>query len=165
MRTIWAFALTAPVVLASLVLASCATDPYMTGAVTKRHKRTVAYRSVSERTATARTEATSTAAPAVASPAPTSAAAASPTAPASGGAADAAVTSKEDPRWQWCEQRHLDHQAGKAPGGAEDLEQKLKDDRTCAAVYAAQASRPQPGAGSLPPLDTGSISPTPADGY
>ena len=45
------------------------------------------------------------------------------------------VTSKEDPRWQWCEQRHIDHQAGKAPGGATDLAKKLEDDRICAAVY------------------------------
>ena len=45
------------------------------------------------------------------------------------------VTSKEDPRWQWCEQRHIDHQAGKAPGGATDLNKKLEDDRVCAAVY------------------------------
>lgn len=47
----------------------------------------------------------------------------------------APVTSKEDPRWQWCEQRHIDHQAGKAPGGATDLAKKLDDDRICAAVY------------------------------
>lgn len=45
------------------------------------------------------------------------------------------VTSKTDPRWQWCEQRHVDHQAGKAPGGATDLAKKLEDDRICAAVY------------------------------
>ena len=45
------------------------------------------------------------------------------------------VTSKDDPRWHWCEQRHLDYQAGKAPGGATDLEKKLEDDRICAAVY------------------------------
>jgi hypothetical protein len=45
------------------------------------------------------------------------------------------VTSKQDPRWQWCEQRHIDHQAGKAPGGATDLAKKLDDDRICAAVY------------------------------
>jgi len=45
------------------------------------------------------------------------------------------VTSKADPRWQWCEQRHIDHQAGKAPGGATDLAKKLEDDRTCATVY------------------------------
>ncbi len=45
------------------------------------------------------------------------------------------VMSKQDPRWQWCEQRHVDHQAGKAPGGATDLAKKLEDDRVCAAVY------------------------------
>ncbi len=45
------------------------------------------------------------------------------------------VTSREDPRWQWCEQRHIDHQAGRAPGGATDLSKKLEDDRVCAAVY------------------------------
>jgi len=49
------------------------------------------------------------------------------------------VTSKEDPRWQWCEQRHLDHQAGKAPGGATDLAKKLDDDRICAAVYQGES--------------------------
>lgn len=53
----------------------------------------------------------------------------------------APVTSKQDPRWQWCEQRHIDHQAGKAPGGAPDLASKLEDDRICAAVY----SGGQPG--------------------
>lgn len=47
------------------------------------------------------------------------------------------VTSKQDPRWQWCEQRHIDHQAGKAPGGATDLAKKLDDDRLCAAVYSS----------------------------
>lgn len=47
----------------------------------------------------------------------------------------APVTSKQDPRWQWCEQRHIDHQAGKAPGGATELSKKLEDDRICAAVY------------------------------
>ena len=45
------------------------------------------------------------------------------------------VTSRQDPRWQWCEQRHIDHQAGRAPGGATDLSKKLEDDRICAAVY------------------------------
>lgn len=50
----------------------------------------------------------------------------------------APVTSKQDPRWQWCEQRHIDHQAGKAPGGATDLAKKLDDDRICAAVYSAR---------------------------
>ena len=45
------------------------------------------------------------------------------------------VTSKADPRWQWCEQRHVEYQAGKAPGGATDLAKKQEDDRICAAVY------------------------------
>lgn len=45
------------------------------------------------------------------------------------------VTSRDDPRWRWCEQRHIDHQAGRAPGGATDLAKKLEDDRICAAVY------------------------------
>lgn len=45
------------------------------------------------------------------------------------------VTSKNDPRWAWCEQRHIEYQAGKAPGGATDLAKKLDDDRICAAVY------------------------------
>ena len=52
--------------------------------------------------------------------------------------AAAPVTSRDDPRWQWCEQRHIDHQAGKAPGGATDLAKKLEDDRICAAVYGGQ---------------------------
>jgi len=152
MRSILAFALTVPVVLASLVLASCATDPYLTGSVAKRHKRTVAYRSVSERTETARTQ-TNSAQP---SSAETSRAA------ATGADSNSDVTSKEDPRWQWCEQRHLDHQAGKAPAGAQDLEQKQEDDRTCAAVYSAQARRPQPGSEPLQPIDTGAILRAPA---
>lgn len=50
-------------------------------------------------------------------------------------AAPVPVTSRNDPRWQWCEQRHIDHQAGRAPGGATSLAQKLEDDRICAAVY------------------------------
>jgi hypothetical protein len=50
-------------------------------------------------------------------------------------AKDDAVTSKDDDRWKWCEQRHLDHQAGKAPAGAKDLAKKQEDDRICAAVY------------------------------
>ena len=48
---------------------------------------------------------------------------------------DTAVTSKGDARWKWCEQRHIDHQAGKAPAGAKDLAKKQEDDRICAAVY------------------------------
>ena len=35
----------------------------------------------------------------------------------------------------WCGDRHVDHQEGKAPGGAATLEKKGEDDRTCAEVY------------------------------
>lgn len=55
--------------------------------------------------------------------------------PAEQPAAAEPVTSRDDPRWRWCEQRHIDHQAGRAPGGATDLAKKLEDDRICAAVY------------------------------
>ncbi|MDH4982347.1 hypothetical protein [Hyphomicrobium sp. D-2] len=55
--------------------------------------------------------------------------------PAEEPAAVEPVTSRDDPRWRWCEQRHIDHQAGRAPGGATDLAKKLEDDRICAAVY------------------------------
>lgn len=39
-----------------------------------------------------------------------------------------------DPMVAWCQQRHVDSQAGKSPGGAETLDQKLEDDRICARV-------------------------------
>lgn len=96
---------------ASLALAGCAADAIRTGSVTKsyRHARTEKVVARKQQPATVETGSI---------------------------AKDVApVTSKEDPRWQWCEQRHLDHQAGKAPGGATDLARKLADDRLCAAVY------------------------------
>ena len=34
----------------------------------------------------------------------------------------------------FCAQRHVDYQAGKAPGGAKSLEQKQADDRLCEAL-------------------------------
>ena len=103
-------------VLGSLVLTGCATDTLRTGSVTKHYRRAKVEKSVArnEEREPAKVETGSI-----------------------DKAADAAkpVTSREDPRWQWCEQRHIDHQAGKAPGGATDLAKKLEDDRICAAVY------------------------------
>jgi hypothetical protein len=159
MRSTLAFALTVPVVLASLLLASCATDPFVTGSVAKRqHKRAnVAYRAVPERAATASAKSQETNSVAATTPATNTSAPAAPVAVAPVPAAPAEVTSKEDPRWQWCEQRHLDHQAGRAPAGAQDLEQKLRDDRTCAAIYAERAGNQEPAAQAPEPIDTGSI--------
>jgi hypothetical protein len=97
-------------VLGSLVLAGCATDPMMTGSVAKHYRHAKTERAVARKSGD----------------------------PIDTGTISKdvkAVTSKDDPRWQWCEQRHIDHQAGKAPGGATDLAQKLEDDRICAAVY------------------------------
>jgi hypothetical protein len=120
MRSIVALAPGAAVLLASLLLASCATDPFVVGSVARHHRHVAAKDDAA--------------------------------------AKDSAVASKADPRWQWCEQRHLDHQAGKAPAGAQDLEQKLADDRTCAAVYAAQPGRPSAAPQTAQPVETGSIS-------
>ncbi len=39
-----------------------------------------------------------------------------------------------DPMVAWCQQRHVDSQAGRSPGGAETLDQKLEDDRICARI-------------------------------
>ena len=51
----------------------------------------------------------------------------------------AAVAPAEEPAKdavaEWCGERHADHQAGKAPGGATTLEKKEADDRTCAERY------------------------------
>lgn len=98
-------------VLAALLLAGCATDGLTTGSVTKHYRRAKTERSVARKEEPAKIDTGSI-----------------------NKEADP-VTSKEDPRWQWCEQRHIDHQAGKAPGGATDLAKKLEDDRICAAVY------------------------------
>lgn len=96
---------------AALALAGCAADAIQTGSVTKSYRHARTDRAVARREQPAPVETASIAK----DPAP--------------------VTSRDDPRWQWCEQRHLDHQAGKAPGGATDLAKKLADDRLCAAVY------------------------------
>ena len=40
-----------------------------------------------------------------------------------------------DARADWCGERHVDHNAGKTPGGATTLEKKQTDDRTCGARY------------------------------
>ena len=101
-------------VLASLVVAGCATDGMTTASVTKQYRRSKPVKAVARKEEPAKIDTGSIATPA------------SPANP---------VTSREDPRWQWCEQRHVDHQAGRAPGGATDLNKKLEDDRVCAAVY------------------------------
>ena len=102
--------------LASVMLAGCAADMMRTSSAQKHYRRAKVERSVArnEERKPAKVETGSI-----------------------DKAADAAkpVTSREDPRWQWCEQRHIDHQAGRAPGGATDLAKKLDDDRICAAVY------------------------------
>lgn len=52
---------------------------------------------------------------------------------------DTAVAPAEEPAEdavaEWCGERHADHQAGKAPGGAATLEKKQADDRTCGERY------------------------------
>jgi hypothetical protein len=96
---------------ASLLLAGCAADAIRTGSVSKHYRHARSERAVARKQAPAQVETGSIA------------------------KEEGPVTSKEDPRWRWCEQRHLDHQAGKAPGGATDLAKKLEDDRVCAAVY------------------------------
>ncbi len=96
---------------AAMFLGGCAADAIRTGQVTKHYRRAKSENSVARNKAPADIDT---------------------------GSIDkqtAPVTSKEDPRWQWCEQRHIDHQAGKAPGGATELSKKLEDDRVCAAVY------------------------------
>ncbi len=95
----------------SLLLAGCATDALHTSSVQKHYRRAKVEKSVARKEEPSKIDTGSI-------------------------AKDAdPITSKEDPRWQWCEQRHIDHQAGKAPGGATDLNKKLEDDRLCAAVY------------------------------
>jgi hypothetical protein len=103
-------------VVASLVLGGCAADAIRTGTVARHYRHVNTDHAVARKQAPADIDTGSIAkgaAPAATDP----------------------VNSKEDPRWQWCEQRHIDHQAGKAPGGATDLNKKLEDDRLCAAVY------------------------------
>jgi hypothetical protein len=97
--------------LGSLMVAGCATDGLQTASVQRHYRRAKVEKSVARKEEPAKIDT---------------------------GSIDKdvnPVTSKEDPRWQWCEQRHIDHQAGKAPGGATDLAKKLEDDRVCAAVY------------------------------
>jgi hypothetical protein len=103
-------------VLGLLMLAGCATDPLVTGSVAKHYRRAKPENSVARKEEAPQIDTGSISKDA-------------------GSNAAGAVTSKDDPRWQWCEQRHIDHQAGKAPGGATDLAKKLEDDRICAAVY------------------------------
>jgi len=147
-------------VLVSALLAGCATDGLQTASTTKHYRRAKTEKTVARRQAPARVETGSIdKPPAENAPADTAAApidhgdaprhdhAVPPadrngTAPASGTETagrdihpSEPVTSRDDPRWRWCEQRHLDYQAGRAPGGATDLAKKLDDDRICAAVY------------------------------
>ena len=146
-------------VLVSALVAGCATDGLQSVATTKHYRRAKTEKTVARRQAPARIETGSIDKdPAGKAPAETATApidhgdtprhdhAVPPsdrngTAPASVDTARRGinpsdpVTSRDDPRWRWCEQRHLDYQAGRAPGGATDLAKKLEDDRICAAVY------------------------------
>ena len=101
--------------LSSILLAGCAADMMRTSSAQKHYRRAKVERSVArnEEREPAKVETGSIDKADPAKP----------------------VTSREDPRWHWCEQRHIDHQAGRAPGGATDLAKKLEDDRICAAVY------------------------------
>ncbi|MFA5900030.1 MAG: hypothetical protein WC829_13070 [Hyphomicrobium sp.] len=99
------------IAVASVVVGGCAADAIRTGHVTKQYRRAKTDTSVARRQAPSNIETGSVDKEAT------------------------PVTSTQDPRWQWCEQRHIDHQAGKAPGGATDLAKKMEDDRICAAVY------------------------------
>lgn len=98
-------------ILGSLMLAGCATDTLRTGGVHKQYRRAKVEKAVARKDESAKID--------------------------TGSIEKRAdpVTTRQDPRWRWCEQRHIDHQAGRAPGGATDLAKKLEDDRICAAVY------------------------------
>lgn len=98
-------------VAASMLIGGCAADAIKSGQVTRHYHRAKSENAVARNKQPADIETGSIA------------------------NGNAPVTSKDDPRWQWCEQRHVEYQAGKAPGGATDLAKKLEDDRTCAAVY------------------------------
>jgi hypothetical protein len=104
----------------SLAVAGCATDALRTGSTTKHYRRAKVEKAVARKEEPAQIDTGSI------------------------NKEVSPVTSKEDPRWQWCEQRHIDHQAGKAPGGATNLAKKLEDDRVCAAVYERTADAPLP---------------------
>jgi len=147
-------------VVVSALVAGCATDGLYPVSTTKHYRRAKTEKTVARRQAPARIE-TGSIEKAPADKASANAAAApidrgdSPAIDRDAGFADREeaapasstdtagkginpsnpVTSRDDPRWHWCEQRHLDHQAGRAPGGAKDLTKKLEDDRICAAVY------------------------------
>lgn len=97
--------------LLALVLTGCAGDPLGPGTIARHYRHTKSDRPVARKDEPAKIDTGSIAKEL------------------------APVTTRDDPRWQWCEQRHVDHQAGKAPGGATDLAKKLDDDRICAAVY------------------------------
>lgn len=45
-----------------------------------------------------------------------------------------AAKSADETMKAFCAQRHVDYQAGKAPGGAKTAEQKAADDRLCEAL-------------------------------
>lgn len=98
-------------VAASMLIGGCAVDAIRSGQVTKHYRREKTENAVARNKERAEIETGSIA------------------------KGKAPVTSKDDPRWQWCEQRHVEYQAGMAPGGATDLAKKLEDDRTCASVY------------------------------
>ena len=147
-------------VLVSALAAGCATNGLQTASTTKHYRRAKTEKTVARRQAPARIEtgsidkvspgnatANTATAPidhgdaprydrAVPSPDRNGTAPAATTDTARGGINPSEpVTSRDDPRWRWCEQRHLDYQAGRAPGGATELSKKLEDDRICAAVY------------------------------
>ena len=48
--------------------------------------------------------------------------------------APAKAKSSDDTLRAFCAQRHIDYQAGKAPGGAKSIGQKQADDRLCEAI-------------------------------
>lgn len=54
--------------------------------------------------------------------------------PRSEAAARPASKSSDDTLRVFCAQRHVEYQAGKAPGGAKTIEQKQADDRLCEAL-------------------------------
>jgi type IV secretory pathway VirB10-like protein len=129
------------------VLGGCATDPYFWNE-TKHYRRSKPVKKVAARSPRAEEPviAKKTEAPAEPQKAETAAVPVAPGAPLqpietgtlqqpkAASEADV-VTKKEDPRWKWCEQRHLDYQAGRTPGGAIDLADKLDGDRICAGIY------------------------------
>ena len=123
------------------VLGGCATDPFFMSEA-KQYRRAKPAARVAARKPRAEAPVVAKAAETPAEPAKaeTAAAPVEPLAPIETGTLQqpqraAADTVKDDPRWKWCEQRHLDHQAGRTPGGAIDLADKLEGDRICAGIY------------------------------